>query len=101
MAVENKPGKGKSLPKDSEHLLYLNLGEETIYRTDGVLDNSVKGTLVLTTEKLFFYFESNISREQKFIGRHPYIVSAELKEGFLSSELVIINKDKTFSISKR
>jgi len=102
MAEDKKGGTatGPVLPKDAKHLLYLNPGEEMVYHADGLLDDSVKGTLVLTNEKLFFYFESNISREQIFIGRHAFIVEAKLKEGFMSSELSIRNKKESFSIRK-
>lgn len=100
MAEEKRGGNEPGLPKDAKHLLYLNPDEEMVYYADGLLDNSVNGTLVLTNEKLFFYFESNISREQKFIGRQAFITEAKLKEGFLSSELLIRNKKESFSIRK-
>ncbi|MBM3708137.1 MAG: hypothetical protein FJW69_07345 [Actinobacteria bacterium] len=89
-----------SKPKDADYFLFMGANEKIVYETQGVLNNRVNGYLVLTDKKLFFYFISNISRDKIFIATYPYIVSAELKEGLLSSALIIKNKKESFMINR-
>jgi hypothetical protein len=79
---------------------FMEPGEKTVFIAPGTLDNIVNGYLVLTDKKLFFYFYSNITREKKFIGTYPYIVSASLKEGLIYSTLVVNNKKESTRINK-
>ena len=85
---------------DSGFLLFVDSDEKTIYEASGFINNTIAGKLVLTDKKLFFFFVSNISRDKIFIASHPYIVSASLKEGLISSTLVINNKKESFTIKK-
>lgn len=89
-----------SKPKDADYFLFLGANEKIVYETQGVLDNKVNGYLVLTDKKLFFYFISNISRDKIFIATYPYIISAELKNGLISSSILIKNQKESFTISK-
>ncbi|MCL4377097.1 MAG: PH domain-containing protein [Actinobacteria bacterium] len=89
-----------STPKGSSFLLFIGPDEKLICEAAGVLDDRLSGQLVLTDKKLFFFFVSNISRDKTFIATYPYIVSAELKEGLLSSSLIIKNKKETFDIKR-
>lgn len=75
-------------------------GEKTIFTAAGNLDSIVDGYLVLTDKKLFFYFYSNITREKKFIGTYPYIISANLKKGLIYSTLVVNSKKESVKINK-
>lgn len=79
---------------------FMELGEKTIFITAGNLDSIVNGYLVLTNKKLFFYFYSNITREKKFIGTYPYIVSADLKEGLIYSTLLVNSKKESVKINR-
>ncbi len=85
-----------------KELYYVFMGpdEEAIKTVKGILDRTLEGQLVLTDKKLFFYFKSNISSDQKFIATHPFIKTAELKEGLIYSTLNISTKKETFAISK-
>ncbi|MBN1298771.1 MAG: PH domain-containing protein [Actinobacteria bacterium] len=86
--------------KDAEYYLFMAPEEKLVFKADGVLNNIISGTLILTDSKLFFYFISNISRDRSFIATYPFIVSAELKQGFSSSSLIIKNRKETFEIKK-
>lgn len=79
---------------------FMEPDEKTVFAVPGTLENLISGYLVLTSEKLFFYFYSNITRDKKFIATYPYIISADLKEGMLYSTLVVNNKKESFSIGK-
>ncbi|HEY0088131.1 MAG TPA: PH domain-containing protein [Candidatus Lokiarchaeia archaeon] len=85
---------------DSGFLLFVDSDEKTIYEASGFINDSTTGKLVLTDKKLFFFFVSNISRDKIFIASQPYIVSVSLKEGLISSTLVINNKKESFTIKK-
>jgi len=85
---------------DSGFLLFVDSDEKTIYEASGFINDTLVGKLVLTDKKLFFFFVSNISRDKIFIASQPYIVSASLKEGMISSTLVINNKKESFTIKK-
>ena len=79
---------------------FVSPGEKTIFKAPGILENTVSGLLVLTNKKLFFYFYSNITRDKKFIATHPFIVSADLKEGLIYSTLTVSSKKDSFRIQK-
>jgi len=100
--MSDSSNKSKTGQKEtgSDYYLFIAQDEKLIYKADGVLNNIIKGTLVLTDSKLFFYFVSNISRDKKFIATYPYIVSALLKQGLSSSSLIIKNKKESFEIKK-
>ena len=85
---------------DSGFLLFVDSDEKTIYEASGFINDTIVGKLVLTDKKLFFFFVSNISRDKIFIASQPYIVSVSLKEGVISSTLVINNKKESFTIKK-
>jgi hypothetical protein len=85
---------------DSGFLLFVDSDEKTIYEASGFINYTTAGKLVLTDKKLFFFFVSNISRDKIFIASHPYIASVSLKEGMISSTLVINNKKESFTIKK-
>jgi len=85
---------------DSGFLLFVDPEEKTIYAASGFINDTTGGQLVLTDKKLFFFFVTNISRDNTFIASHPYIASVSLKEGFLTSTLVINNKKESFTIKK-
>ena len=85
---------------DSGFLLFVDSDEKTIYEASGFINDTLVGKLVLTDKKLFFFFVSNISRDKIFIASQPYIVSVSLKEGVISSTLVINNKKESFTIKK-
>ncbi len=85
---------------DSGFLLFIDSDEKTIYKASGFINDTTTGTLVLTDKKLFFFFVSNISRDNIFIASHPYIVSVSLSEGLTSSTLLINNKKESFTIKK-
>jgi hypothetical protein len=85
---------------DSGFLLFVDSDEKTIYEASGFINDTIAGKLVLTDKKLFFFFVSNISRDKIFIASQPYIVSVSLKEGLISSTLVINNKKESFTIKK-
>ncbi len=85
--------------KDVDYMVFFNAGEDLVYETAGILDNKIKGNIVLTSKKLFFYFITNISREKVFIATHPNIKSVELKIGFRYAMLTISNKSSSFKIS--
>ena len=79
---------------------FLGPDEKTVYVTTGILDKLIKGYLVLTNKKLFFYFYTNIARDKKFIATHPYIKSVDLKEGLIYSTLKVDTKKETYIIGK-
>ncbi|MCL4415216.1 MAG: PH domain-containing protein, partial [Actinobacteria bacterium] len=83
-----------------EFLLFIDPDEKTIYETSGFINDAIKGNLVLTDKKLFFFYVSNISRDSIFIASHPYIAAVSLKEGLTSSTLVISSKKEAFVIKK-
>ena len=85
---------------DSGFLLFVDSDEKTIYEASGFINDTIAGKLVLTDKKLFFFFVSNISRDNIFIASHPYIVSVSLKERVISSTLVINNKKESFTLKK-
>lgn len=85
---------------DSGFLLFIDPDEKTIYETSGFINDAIKGNLVLTDKKLFFFYVSNISRDSIFIASHPYIAAVSLKEGLTSSTLVISSKKEAFVIKK-
>ena len=85
---------------DSGFLLFIDSDEKTIYEASGFINDTITGKLVLTDKKLFFFFVSNISRDKIFIASQPYIVSVSLREGMISSTLVINNKKESFTIKK-
>jgi len=91
---------GKHPSKDREFFLFVSADETVIFHAKGIFNKIIEGDLLLTDKKLFFYFWSNISRDKVFIATYPYIVSVQLKEGFLNSTLIIENKNKSFEISK-
>jgi hypothetical protein len=87
--------------KDDGYFLFLDTDEKVLYEARGVLEGTIDGNLILTSKKLFFYFMSNISRDKQFIATHPFIASADLKEGIISSTLTISNKKvESFKIKK-
>ena len=79
---------------------FITPGEKTIFTAPGVLENTVTGSLILTNKKLFFYFYSNITRDKRFIATHPFITSADLKEGLIYSTLTISSMKDIFRIQK-
>ena len=92
--------KAQAHKKSADYYLFIASDEKVIFETQAILNDITKGWLILTDKKLFFYFVSNISRDKVFIATHPYIISAELKEGLSSSTLVINNKKESFKISR-
>ena len=100
MSDSNNKSKTGQKRNDAEYYLFIGQDEKLIYKADGVLNNAVNGTLMLSDSKLFFYFVSNISRDRKFIATYPYIISAQLKQGLSSSSLIIKNKKESFEIKK-
>ncbi|MCL4417262.1 MAG: PH domain-containing protein [Actinobacteria bacterium] len=86
--------------KYTDFYLFIGDNEKLVFTAKGILNDTINGNLVLTDNKMFFYFVSNISRDKIFIASHPYIASVELKEGFASSTLIINNKKETFEIKK-
>jgi len=91
-----------SLDKTSQdigYFIFMDRGEKTVLCAKGVLDGTIKGYLVLTDQKLFFFFWSNINRDKKFIATYPYLVSAEIKQGLFSSTVTVSSRKETFVIS--
>ncbi len=86
--------------KDTGYNLFLNPDEEVVYAADSMFDKIIKGVLVLTNKRVFFYYVSNICRDKKFLASYPYILSADVKEGIFSSTLFIKTKQETFIIRK-
>lgn len=79
---------------------FLGLDEKVIYASKASFNNSLNGNLVLTDKKLFFYFDTNITKEKKFIATYPYLVSVNLKEGLFFSTLEIKTRKQSFLIGK-
>ena len=96
----NKPSSVDNQAQDMAYSPFISPGEKTIFAAPGILENTVSGLLILTNKKLFFYFYSNITRDKKFIATHPFIVSADLKEGLIYSTLTVSSKKESFSIQK-
>jgi hypothetical protein len=82
------------------YFIFMDRDEKTLLYAAGLLDKTIKGYLVLTSKKLFFFFWSNINRDKKFIATYPYLVSAELKKGTFSSTMTVSSKKETFVISR-
>jgi hypothetical protein len=81
-------------------MLFLGSDEKLIYVTEGNLENTVSGSIVLTDKKVFFYFISNISRDKLFIATHPYLKSVKLKNGLIYSSLVIESAKDSYKIHR-
>jgi len=82
------------------YFTFMDRDEKTVLCVKGILDNTINGYLILTNKKLFFYYWSNVNRENKFIATYPYISSVKIRSGILSSTLNIKNRKETFRISK-
>ena len=124
----NKPSSVDNQAQDMAYSPFISPGEKTIFAAPGILENTVSGLLILTNKKLFFYFYlwlywnknkriifylwlywnkklffyfySNITRDKKFMATHPFIVSADLKEGLIYSTLTVSSKKESFRIQK-
>ena len=96
----NTPGSFDHTAQDIGYYIFLDRDEKTTLCAKGLLDDTIRGYLVLTDKKLFFFFWTNINRDKKFIASHPYLVSAEMKKGTFSSTLTISSKRETFVISR-
>ena len=86
--------------QDIGYFIFMDRDEETVLYAKGILDDTIKGYLVLTTKKLFFFFWSNINRDKKFIASYPYIISAEIDNRAFSSTITVSSKKETFTISR-
>jgi len=92
-----------SVDKQAQNMGYFPFiapGEKTIFTASGILENTVRGLLILTDKKIFFYFYSNITRDKKFIATYPFITASDLKEGLIYSTLTISSKKESFRIKK-
>lgn len=86
--------------QDIGYFIFMDRDEETVLHARGILDDTINGHLILTNKKLFFFFWSNINRDQKFIASYPYLVSADIKNGIFFSTLTVSSKKETFTISR-
>lgn len=86
--------------QDIGYFIFMDRDEKTVLYAKGVLDNTIDGYLVLTDRKLFFFYWSNINRDQKFIATYPYLVSAELEKGLFNAAIRVSSKKETFTISR-